>query len=425
MYKLYRSVIKEMLLIVRDIGGLVILFLMPLVLVVVITLVQDGAYRNITEQKIALIVVDNDKGEIAQMIQKQMTENHFFEIITTQNGQAIDEPTARNLVLKGDYLLAIVIPQGLSTDLQEKVQHNVEMIVNSFAGNDSISKHSEKIVSKEINLYFDPTIQISFKENIKTSIDKMIYQIENQFIYRTFEQYLLPEQKVELQNNSIISFQEINPKDIDSQIVPNSVQHNIPAWALFAIFFIVIPLSGNIVREKTQGTGLRLFTAPVSYGFILSAKILTYLIISTIQFGLMLLIGLYFFPLIDLPALEVTGKLTALLLVALSSALSAIGLGILLGTLCNTQEQSAPLGATLAVILAAIGGVWIPVFAMPSTMQVIAKISPMNWALQAFYDILLRNSSLWDLLPKIGLLLVFSTICLFISVLYEKNKKYL
>ena len=109
MYKLYRSIIKEMLLITRDIGGLVILFLMPLVLVVVITLVQDGAYRNITEQKTALVVVDNDKGEIAQMIQKQMAESHFFEIVTTQNGQPVDEPTARNLVLKGDYLLAIVI----------------------------------------------------------------------------------------------------------------------------------------------------------------------------------------------------------------------------------------------------------------------------------------------------------------------------
>ena len=425
MYKLYRSIIKEMLLITRDIGGLVILFLMPLVLVVVITLVQDGAYRNITEQKTALVVVDNDKGEIAQMIQKQMAESHFFEIVTTQNGQPVDEPTARNLVLKGDYLLAIVIPQGLSTDLQEKVQHNVEKIVDSFAGDDSTSEHSEKIISKKINLYFDPTIQISFKENIKISIDKMVYQIENQFIYKTFEQYLLPKQKVELQNNSIISFQEINPRDTNSQIVPNSVQHNVPAWALFAIFFIIIPLSANIVREKTQGTGLRLFTAPVSYGFILSAKTLTYLFITILQFGLMLVIGLYLFPLIGLPALEVTNKLTALLLVALSSALSAIGLGILLGTLCNTQEQSAPLGATLAVILAAIGGVWIPVFAMPNTMQIIAKISPMNWALQAFYDILLRNSLLWDLLPKIGLLLAFSMICIFISVLYENNKKHL
>ena len=75
--------------------------------------------------------------------------------------------------------------------------------------------------------------------------------------------------------------------------------------------------------------------------------------------------------------------------------------------------------------MAAIGGVWIPVFAMPNTMQIIAKISPMNWALQAFYDILLRNSLLWDLLPKIGLLLAFSMICIFISVLYENNKKHL
>jgi ABC-2 type transport system permease protein len=35
-------------------------------------------------------------------------------------------------------------------------------------------------------------------------------------------------------------------------IMPNSVQHNVPAWALFAIFFIVVPLSINLVKEKVR-----------------------------------------------------------------------------------------------------------------------------------------------------------------------------
>ena len=44
----------------------------------------------------------------------------------------------------------------------------------------------------------------------------------------------------------------------EKELIPNSVQHNVPAWTLFAIFFIIVPLSINIVKEKSQGTFVRL-----------------------------------------------------------------------------------------------------------------------------------------------------------------------
>jgi ABC-2 type transport system permease protein len=49
----------------------------------------------------------------------------------------------------------------------------------------------------------------------------------------------------------------------------------------------------------------------------------------------------------------------------------------LLGTVADTQEQSAPFGATSVVVLA-VGGIWVPVFLMPEFMQTIAKFSPMT-----------------------------------------------
>src|SRR5690606_37717763 len=93
-----------------------------------------------------------------------------------------------------------------------------------------------------------------------------------------------------------ISFKEILPKTEDKDIIPNSVQHNVPAWTLFAIFFIIVPLSINIVKEKSQGTFVRLRTNPVSYATVLGGKTLIYLAVCLIQFVLMLLVGLYIFP---------------------------------------------------------------------------------------------------------------------------------
>src|SRR5690606_34531114 len=171
-----------------------------------------------------------------------------------------------------------------------------------------------------------------------------------------------------------IAYKEVTQGNGDESAIPNAVQHNVPAWALFAIFFIVVPLSINIVKEKSQGTMVRISTSPTSYGLFLLGKTITYLIISLIQFYLMLLVGIFVFPYLGLHAFEVNGYFVLLSAIALFSGLAAIGMGILIGTVATTQEQSAPFGATLTVVQAAIGGVWVPVFIMPPLMQQLSAI---------------------------------------------------
>lgn len=420
---MWQTIKKEITLITRDTGGLVILFLMPLLLILIVTFVQDGTYRNFSKEKIAILLIDNDKDEISQKIKEHLDSSALFNIVSGKEGKPFTEEMARRLVLQGKYVMAIVVPEKLSSDTKLRVNQNVSRMVSLFSGMSAEETSDNKQTqAKNIRLYFDPTLQASFKETVKGAIRNMMAEVETHYIYHSLEEYMEAEDSIGIDQQSIV-FEEISPKSSDEKIIPNSVQHNVPAWALFAIFFIVIPLSTNIIKEKTQGTGLRVFTSPQPYSLFLTGKIMVYIVVSLIQFVLMLLVGLYIFPLMGLPSLVVTGKITLLAVMAAASGLSAIALGVLLGTLAKTQEQAAPLGATITVILAAIGGVWIPVFAMPHTMQTIAKISPMNWGLQGFYDILLRDGSCSAIAPEIGLLLAFSAICFCISIYYEKFKK--
>ncbi|MFC2425927.1 MAG: ABC transporter permease [Bacteroidota bacterium] len=420
---MWQTIKKEITLITRDTGGLVILFLMPLLLILIVTFVQDGTYRNFSKEKIAILLIDNDKDEISQKIKEHLDSSALFNIVSGKEGKPFTEEMARRLVLQGKYVMAIVVPEKLSSDTKLRVNQNVSRMVSLFSGiSAEDTTDNKQTQAKNIRLYFDPTLQASFKETVKGAIRNMMAEVETHYIYHSLEEYMEAEDSIGIDQQSIV-FEEISPKSSDEKIIPNSVQHNVPAWALFAIFFIVIPLSTNIIKEKTQGTGLRVFTSPQPYSLFLTGKIMVYIVVSLIQFVLMLLVGLYIFPLMGLPSLVVTGKITLLAVMAAASGLSAIALGVLLGTLAKTQEQAAPLGATITVILAAIGGVWIPVFAMPHTMQTIAKISPMNWGLQGFYDILLRDGGCSAIASEIGLLLAFSAICFCISIYYEKFKK--
>src|SRR5690606_39003449 len=127
------------------------------------------------------------------------------------------------------------------------------------------------------------------------------------------------------------------------------------------------------VKEKSQGTYLRLLSSPTSNRILYVGKIITYLVICLLQFFAILLIAKLVFPYMNLPELNLSApKIVLMSLLTLTAGLAAISLGIVLGILAKTQEQSAPFGATFVVILAAIGGVWIPVFAMSEVMQVVS-----------------------------------------------------
>ncbi|WP_299242614.1 ABC transporter permease [uncultured Aquimarina sp.] len=427
MHRFLASIKKEFLLLLRDPGGLIILFIMPIILVVAITLIQDATFKSISSNSIEILLVDNDKGKLSSEIRKSFSEIEFLEPISEIDNNLLTEEKASLLVASGDYQLAVVIPKGLSNELQKQIDKNITKILEEFEGvADSLKVEDvqEKLSSKVVKLYFDPITQETFRSSVIFAVDKLVASIETKSIYEAFEKELGESESLKSFNrDNFVKYEQINPSLSGESILPNSVQHNIPAWTLFAIFFMILPLSLNLVHEKGQGTFVRLQTTPINYSTIIAGKAFLFLFVSLLQFTLILLLGIYVFPKLGLPILDLGDNLGLLYLVALSSGLGAIGLGILLGTVFSSHEQAAPFGAVLVVLLAAIGGVWVPVFAMPDTMKLIAKISPMNWGLEAFYDCFLRKGSLIDILPEIGLLIGFFISTIVIAILYYEKKK--
>jgi ABC-2 type transport system permease protein len=416
LYKLWRSFIKEIQLLKRDSGGIVIIFLMPLLLIITITLIQDSTFKNLEGSKIPIIFIDNDKSEVSKVIKKELETSKTFELVTDYN-----EKSAEKAVFTGDYQMAIVIPKNLTKDLNSNIDSKVQTVVSSFGlETDSTATKPVASIAKDIHLYFDPATNAGFKNSVMNAINKMVFEIENKKIYKAFQDQLGTTE--DLENKSLITFKEITPNKGNEEVMPNSVQHNVPAWALFAIFFIVVPLSINLVKEKSQGTSVRVRVSPTPYYIHILGKTFTYLIICVIQFLLMVAVGIWLFPLMDLPQFDVTGKMFHLLIVTLFAGLAAIGFGVLIGTVSDTQEQSAPFGATSVVVLAAIGGIWVPVFLMPEFMQKIAQFSPMNWGLNAYYDIILRNSGIGEIAKELIFLFLFYIAMVSISLLYERKQ---
>jgi ABC-2 type transport system permease protein len=188
------------------------------------------------------------------------------------------------------------------------------------------------------------------------------------------------------------------------------------------MFLICIPIAGNIIKERNEGCLARLKTIPVSYLNIMSGKSFVFILICLIQATLIILTGIYIMPLLGLPALKIGNNWFALFVITTASAFAASGFGVAIGTIATSQIQASTFGSVATVILAAIGGVWIPVLVMPNVMRTISSFSPMNWGIQGYYDVFLRNANTITILPEAIKLFAFYSFCTVLSLYFRKYR---
>lgn len=420
MKKLLYCIYKEYIVLVRDKAAMAVTFIMPMALVFVVTIIQDSTFKSVNETAVPLLFIDRDHDSLSLHLEKALAQTKFFEIIKKE----MSNEEIKEEVSNGKYLIGIVVPEHISKNLREKATARISKL---FPEEDSLITEKADTSTLHLNLYFDPITKESFKVSISGAIDRIVSSIEMQSMVSVLNTQLKEIMPVtgnmKFESKPLVtSIQEYATKS-ESVLIPNSVQHNVPAWTMFAMFFICIPLSGNIIREREDGSAFRLLTMPGSYLNVLIGKILLYLIVSLIQFVLMLSVGLYILPAIGLPTLQTGGNYLALFCIALSSGLAATGFGLLIGTIANSQDQASLFGAVFVVMLAAIGGVWIPTFVMPGFMKNISTISPLNWGLEAFYGVFLRGLPLSAIFIHIAKLLCFFVVCISGAYYFQVHRR--
>jgi len=423
MRKLAAAMRKEFLLLIRDKMGLSILFIMPMVLIVIMTLIQDAAFRTLNEEGIPVLVVNEDQDSLGFRIENGLRNSDLVAFHNEINGKRATRDELYKAVKEGKFLIGIVIPKGTTITIQE----DVKRLVDESLGEDVSQLKSS---TTEIEMVIDPIASKSFVTSITSQLREFISSVKTRVMFETFNAQiseLMPEdmrvEQGEYSNRQTVTYKEVYASEISGELKPNAVQHNIPAWTIFAMFFIVLPLVSSIMKEKEEGSVFRFHTIPTSYFLQINAKLIVFIIICLIQFFLMLLIGLVFLPMLGLPVLQLGNSYSGILIMALGCALAAAGFGVLVGSLASTQQQGAVLGSLSILIFSAIGGIWVPAYVMPSIMRTISEISPLKWAMDGFYGLFLRGEGFVDILPHFLKLAVFFAVCLLIAIRVQSKKR--
>lgn len=413
---------KELLELRRDRAGLLVLLVMPMALVLIVSLVQDNVMRATGEAPIRVLCVDNDNSFLGAAIREQLRGSGLELIRGDLTAEA-----ARKAVVEGEYQFSIHIAPGTGNAFREHVRRRA---ADSFVPGSRPVKPSVAPPVPGLTLRFDPAVQGAFRTAVVNSLQRVMLGIEvkekgaaladafpgrlRQIVEESIplppgydRGKLIPEIRFEMETGPVLRLTEAPATGDKPQKKPTAAQQNVPAWALFGMFFIVVPISGTLIRERQTGTFRRLMTMPVSPAGLLAGKAAAYVLVCLAQFALMVGIGAWVLPLLGTSGLVVGREWPIVATIALASALAASGYGIMVGTLARSYEQASMFGAVSIVIAAALGGIMIPVYVMPRFMQATAAWSPLAWALSAFQDVFVREGTLRTVGPKLAYLTIF------------------
>jgi ABC-2 type transport system permease protein len=425
MFKLWISIKKDIRILLRDKVGISLMFVMPIILVVVVTSIQNSTFQLVNKNKLPIVICNTDTGKASVQFIESVGKIGMFNVsqIPKEKAKIISEEMQRK-----DAMLGIVIPSNFSSEVNNKAKTASDKAMAAFSGQADSVKAATKSVTiiDPLTLYYNPILQESLRFSIQGAIRSSLQLVQTRETLRTL--YYASNEKelpTSLENEMLNSNTAINMLPVSkdgTRITPNASQHNVPAWTIFAMFFVIMSLGGSVVREKISGSFIRLKTLPTNYLVGLLSKQLTYLGVTLLQAAVIFSMGIWLFPYLGLPALNLPSDLFALFVVTLICGWCAVSYSICVGIFAETQEQANGFGAVSIVILACIGGLMVPSFAMQGLAKTMASFSPMHWALQAYYSLFLERAGLKDVLNNIGSLFIITLVIQFVTYLGLKRK---
>ncbi len=388
------------------------MFAMPVILAVVITATQNSTFELVNSNKVPLLLCNKDTGEASKELVNAIEKVGMFEV-----RQVMAEETSKQLadrMHEKDALIAVIIPADFSERIGAKAKATAAKALSNFGLETDTVKAGTDIQIEPIQLMYHPVLQASFRQSIQGALRSSLQMVQSRAVlgslYFTLNEAELPDSLENEIINNDVAINEMPVSRDGSTTIPNATQHNIPAWTIFAMFFVVISLGSSVVREKLNGSFIRLKTLPTNYLLALLSKQLTYLFVTLLQAALIFAIGIWIFPSMGLPQLNLPSDVLGLLLVSFICGWCAVSFAICVGVFAQTQEQANGIGAVSVVLMAAIGGLLVPSFAMPESFQQVIKLSPLHWCLQAYYGLFLEGGKLKDILINILPLITITVI---------------
>jgi ABC-2 type transport system permease protein len=350
--------LKEMRQISRDRRSLLVLLFLP-----AFFLFLYGYALNFDIRHVALAVQDRDQTPDSRALVARFVESTYFDQVA-----AITSDGEVDAIMNRDTARAVlVIPEGFGRELKSGAMADVQVLLNGDNANTATTVLGyANSVLREAAMPAGGTAQAR------------LLGVEPRIWYN-------PELRSTL------------------FLVPGLI-------AYISMITAVVSTALSIVREKENGTMEQVRMAPISTPSFVLGKTLPYLVLSQVSAMLVIVASMVLF---DLP---LRGSWSALSIVLAVFLLGALGTGLLISTIADTQQVAFQVGMLVAFLPTfMLSGFIFPIASMPIVLQYITALVPARYFLIALRGVVLKGSGVWDLWRPLMALSIYAFAVLSLS----------
>lgn len=338
---------KEFRQIVRNRALLPLMLIMPIVQLLLLALAADFEVKNLK-----LYIVDQDGSAWSQRLTNQFEGSAYFIL----QDFGVDLMAAERAMDIGEADLILTIPANWERDLVRENRASVRLVANAIDGTKGLlgSSYAAQVIgsfNQQLIAEYGMRVQ-PVNASAQPSSGRIMVEFSNWY----------------------------NPEmDYQTFMVPG-------------ILGLLVTMIGgflsaiNLVREKELGTIEQLNVTPLKKHHFLIGKLLPFWIIAMVDLGLGLIVGKLVY---DIP---IVGSVPLLFAFSGLYLLVVLGVGLLISTTSETQQQAMFVAWFFMVIFIFLSGLFTAIENMPTWAQQLTYLNPVRYFIEVVRLILLKGA---------------------------------
>ena len=357
---------KEFRQIFRNATILRMIFIMPIIQLIIIPLAADYEVKNVN-----ISVVDNDHSSYSRKLIQKLTSTSYLKLYEYSPSYKQSLTAVGN----GKADLILTIPVNFEKDLVKDSKAKLHLSADAVNG-----------VRAGLGSAYTAQIIGDFNREVR-------------------EEWLLLPRHSEQPQIEITSANWYNP------------HINYQLFMVPGILVILVTMVGsfmtalNIVSEKEVGTIEQINVTPLKKHEFILGKLIPFWVLGMVSITLGMIFSFLIFRILPLGSFGTIYAFSGVYLLAV------LGIGLLVSTFSDTQQQATLFAFFLMMVFILLGGLYTPIESMPKWSQMLTQINPPSYLIRVVRGIYIKGSRFQDLLPDfwalVALAIVFNALAIF------------
>ncbi|MBK7178181.1 MAG: ABC transporter permease [Chloroflexi bacterium] len=405
---------KDLIVLFRDKGALVLMLGAPFVLTLGLGLIT-GSFSSNSGSGLAgipIAVVNEDSGELGQGLADVLFSADLAELLAPDT--AVSPQAARQLVDNNDIAAAVIIPAGFTAGILPNASGQVGDAVSIEVYANPARPISANVVSSIVEDYINQVetglvsvnvalTQLVMNGRITPADTESMMTLGQEMGQRLINQDAAP-QPIRIERDKAAAEAASNP---------NFLAYIAPGMAVAFLMYTVALGGRSILAERDKGTLSRLLISPTSATQILAGKVVGIFLTGVAQVSVLIAASALLFGLR-------WGNLPGVVLLIVTVSAAATGWGLLLASLANRPGQVSSFGTALMLTFGILGGSFVQI-PFTGLLAQLSKITPNAWAIEGFMS-LSQGGSLADIAPSLIALVVMAALLFGTAVLIFQRR---